>query len=141
MGYHEEIQTALAVLLEDALPGVPILNGLTASVDEVARFPKCVLIVRESISYDPHEPINPDPTETQQPEMWTWSIGVKGGAGASTAANAGAEVDKLLEAVRTALGAQRLSNKCGPLHLELEDYRDESGRGVVYTQTWVHERF
>jgi hypothetical protein len=140
MGFHSDVQTGLALLLENALQ-VPVLNGLTVSTEDVNRLATVVLVVRESIQFDPHEPIMPNPTETQQPEKWYWTLDVKGGGGTKTAANAGAEVDLLLEAVRTALAANRPTQDCGPLHLESEEYVGNSGSGVIYRQTWWHERF
>lgn len=141
MGFHQDVQTGLALKLETAMPTVPILNGLVTTEDEINRHAVCVLVVREVIEYDPHETINPTPTETQQPEEWRWSLEVKGGGGAELASKAGAEVDFLLEKIRTALAAQRLTTDCGPLNMVTEEYVGQSGRGVVYRQTWTHERF
>jgi hypothetical protein len=142
MGYHEDVQNALAQALVAGLPSVvPVLNGLSITQEQAERYASFVLIVREAIEFDPHEPVNPNPTTTQQPERWTWSLDVKGGGGSALAADAGAQVDLLLETIRTTLGAQRLTSDCGPLHLETEDYVGDSGTGVVYRQVWWHERF
>ena len=142
MGYHANIQNALVALLAGGLSeNTPIINGLVTTAEQAERYPSFVLVVREAIDLDPHEPINPNPTSSQQPERWTWSLDVKGGGGSALAADAGAEVDLLLETIRTTLGAQNLTTDCGPLHLESEDFVGQSGTGVVYRQTWWHERF
>ena len=143
MGYHSDVQTALALLLETRFSNgqIPILNGLAVTEVEAERYAAFILIVREGIDFDPHEPINPNITSSQQPERWTWTLDVKGGGGAARAADAGSQVDLLLESVRTTLGATKLTSDCGPLHLESEDYVGNSGTGVVYRQTWWHERY
>ena len=142
MGYHSDVQTVLAQKLEAEFGrDVPVLNGLATTEAQSNNYAKFILIVREDIDFDPHEPINPNPTSSQQPERWTWLIDVKGGGGAQRAAEAGAEVDLFLEIVRDTLGAEKLTTDCGPLHLESEIYVGNSGAGVVYRQTWWHERF
>jgi hypothetical protein len=118
-----------------------VLNGLAISEADAERFDAFVLVVRESIDFDPHLPVNPNETDSQQPERWTWSLDVKGGGGGQRLSDRGSEVDLLLEAIRIGIGAQRPTTDCGPLHLESEEYVGESGSGVVYRQTWYHERF
>lgn len=141
MGYHATVQAELVALLDAGVPrGVPVLNGLAVSETEAERLAQFVFVVRDGIEFDPHQEINPDVNSTQQPEQWTWTIDVKGGAGAARLSERGAEVDLLLESVRTAIGARKMTD-CGPLHLVSEDYAGTSGAGVVYRQTWTHERF
>jgi len=141
MGYHATVQAELVALIVAGVPSsVPVLNGLAVSETEAERMAQFVFLVRDSIDFDPHQEINPDVNSTQQPEQWTWTIDVKGGGGAAGQTGRGAEVDLLLEAVRTGIGAQKMTD-CGPLHLVSEDYVGTSGSGVVYRQTWTHERF
>lgn len=140
MGYHANVQNALVAALEVAVPGVAVLNGLSLTVAQGNRLAQWVSVHREGIDFEPHLPIMPADDDDQQPEAWTWFIDVKGGGGTYDKPGAGAEVDLLLEAVRTGLGAQSMTADCGPLHLVSEDYEGESGTGVVYRQTWTHER-
>ena len=141
MGYHADIESELITLLEAGLPRtVPVLNGLAVDEAQADRLPQFVFLVRDSIDLDPHQEIRPDVDSTQQPERWTWSIDVKGGAGGARLTDRGREVDVMLEAVRTSIGARQMTD-CGPLHLVAEEYVGASGTGVVYRQTWTHERF
>jgi hypothetical protein len=141
MGYHADVQAAIVALLEAALPeGVPVLNGLVE--DEAARHSlnAFVLIGRDSIRMESHAEINPSTTADTQLEEWEWNLIVKGGGGAATEPDKGAEVDLILETIRTALNAQRPTTDCGPLSILSEEYYDVIGGGVAYLQRWRHSR-
>jgi len=141
MGYHADVQAQLVSLIEAAVPtGVSVVQGLAMSEAETIRNAAFVAIVRDSIEVEPHAEINPSTSTSDQMERWRWLLYVKGGGGAANNPAKGAEVDLILEAVRTALNAQKLTAACGPLHLESEEYEGNSGTGVVYIQTWVHGR-
>ena len=141
MGYHATIQAALVTLLKAALPATcPVLNALAAEEAELQRFDYFVGVIRERIDLDPHAEINPDTAAHTQLEEWEWSLFVAGGAGEIDGAGKGAEVDLLLETIRTALNARRLTTDCGPMSLISEEYMEPHGNGVVYLQRWRHSR-
>jgi hypothetical protein len=141
MGYHEDIQAAIVVLLEAALPSAcPVINVLAMEEAELQRYSSFVGIMRERIDFEAHKEINPSTTADTQLEEWEWSLYVCGGAGRATQAGKGAEVDLLMETVRTALNAQRPDSTCGPMSITGEEYYRDHGNGVVYQQTWRHSR-
>jgi len=141
MGYHADVYTGLAELLAGGLPAkFPVLNVLTASEAELSNFSKGVCIVRESIDYEPHPSINPDVDTADQGEMWAWTLYITGGGGRARPAGSGAEVDRYLEQIRTALNAQRPTTDCGPMHLASEEFEGREGATVTYTQRWIHRR-
>lgn len=141
MGFHSDVYSGLVTLLEGAMPSrVPVLNALQVSDAEYEQTPAFVAVVRESIEYEPHPEINPNTSTVDQGAEWTWSLYVKGGAGNSRAHDRGAEVDLILEAVQTALNAQRPTSDCGPLHIISEDIEGMAGTSVVYVQRWRHRR-
>lgn len=141
MGYHADVYTGIADLLIDALPAtMPVFNALTVNEAELDRHATSVVILREGISYDRHPEVAPQTALADQPETWTWALYVTGGGGMARPADAGAEVDLYLEAIRTALNAQRPTTDCGPLHLESEDYEGRDGATVMYVQRWTHMR-
>ena len=141
MGYHETTQSALVTLLDAALESnVPVLNGLAVTDAQVERYASAVMIVRESIDVDLHPEVNPSTSVADQPELWLWALYVKGGGGSARPSGKGAQVDLILESVRTALNAQRLTTDCGPLHLVSEEYEGPLGTGVLYVQRWRHTR-
>ena len=141
MGYHASVYSGLVTLLEAALPDrVPVLNALSMSDTDFERTAAFVAVVREAIEYEPHPEINPATATLDQGAEWTWTLYIKGGAGAARPHDKGAEVDLLLEAVQTALNAQRPTTDCGPLHLVSEDFEQLAGTQVVYAQRWRHRR-
>ena len=141
MGFHADVFSGLVTLLEAALPDrVPVFNALTTTEIEYNRTPSYVAVVRESIDYEPHPEINPATATLDQGAEWTWALYIVGGAGNARPADKGAEVDLLLEAVQTALNAQRPTTDCGPLHLTSEDLEELAGTQVVYVQRWRHRR-
>lgn len=141
MGYHKTVQDALEALLAAALPSTtPVVRGLSFADKDALNYASFVGVVREMIVYEPHPEINPDEEVEDQPEWWYWVLQVKGGAGEPTLGGRGAQVDELLETIKTALNAQRLTSDCGPMQLEEEVFDDEHGTGVIYTQRWRHGR-
>lgn len=142
MGFHADVYSGLVTLLEAALPDrVPVLNGLTTTDNDLERHASWVVVIRESIDYEPHPEINPATATLDQGAEWSWSIYIAGGGGNARPADKGAEVDLLLEAVQTALNAQRpVAADCGPLHLVSEDLEEMAGTQVVYVQRWRHRR-
>ena len=140
MGFHAEVYDALERLIEAAVPGVSVLNELSVDEAYAEGFAKFVLILREGINYVPHPEINPATAVQDQMEQWSWLLLVKGGGGRANQAGKGIEVDKMLESIRTALNAQRLTTDCGPLQLQSEDYEGADSNGVVYGQRWSHFR-
>ena len=141
MGYHADVYKGLADLIIAAVPSsTPVFNALAVSEREFVNYASSVCILRESISYEPHPEISPRTAVENQAETWGWTLYVTGGGGASRPAGAGAEVDKFLEIIRTALNAQRPTADCGPLHLVSEDLEDSNGTLVTYAQRWTHRR-
>lgn len=141
MGYHAEVYDALATLIESATPtGTAVTSALDVTEAQLERFASAVVIVRESISLDPHPEINPSTSVEAQPEVWSWVLYVVGGGGGSRPHSRATHVDTMLETLRTALNAQRLTSDCGPLHLVSEDYEGRHGNGVMYAQRWTHAR-
>lgn len=142
MGYHATVQAAIVTLLEAALPsGTPVLNGLAEADAEAHNFASFVLIARESITMEPHAEINPSTSADTQLEEWEWNLIVRGGGGASDEPGKGAQVDLILEKIRTALNAQRPTSDCGPLSILSEEYFEIEGQeGVTYLQRWRHSR-
>lgn len=119
---------------------MPVLNGLADAELDEHRFSELVMIGRDSIRFEPHEEINPLVTADTQLEEWEWNLFIKGGGGGLDQAAKGAEVDELLETIRTALNAQRPTAQCGPMSILSEEYYEEHGAGVVYLQRWRHSR-
>ena len=141
MGYHADVYKGLADLLIAALPSdMPTLNALTIDELEFDRHARSVFILRESIEYEPHPEINPRTAVENQGETWEWTLYISGGAGTVRPADSGAEIDLYLEMIKTALNAQRITDDCGPLHLESEDFEGRDGTKVTYTQRWTHRR-
>jgi len=141
MGYHADVYKGLADLIIAAVPSsTPVFSALAVSEREFVNYASSVCILRESISYEPHPEISPRTAVADQVETWNWTLYVTGGAGASRPSSAGAEVDKFLEIIRTALNAQRPTTDCGPLHLVSEDLEDSNGTLVTYAQRWTHRR-
>lgn len=141
MGYHATVQAALYALLEAALPNdTPVINGLAADDIKAERYASCVVVVRESIEFEPVLEINPTEGAGTQVEEWSWALFVKGGGGKARGSGRAAEVDFTLETIRDALNAQRLTTECGPLSLEAEEYLEPVGTGVLYAQRWRHSR-
>lgn len=140
MGYHFDVQKALTDLLQEALPNIPILNGLAIEEAEASRLARAVFIVREALEMDPHIEINPNTAVQDQLERWTWILYVTGGGGSARAADRGAQVDETLEKIRTALNSQRLTADCGPLSIVSETFLGVHGTGVLYAQRWTHIR-
>jgi hypothetical protein len=141
MGYHKTVQDALETLLTNALgTTIPVLRGLGLMDKDALTYPAFVAVTRERILFDPHPEINPNTAVQDQPETWYWVLQVKGGGGEPTLGARGAQVDEILETIRTALNAQRLTSDCGPLQLEEEVFDDEHGTGVIYIQRWRHNR-
>ena len=141
MGYHADVYKGLADLIIAAVPSTtPVFNALAVTELELDRHASSVCILRESIDYEPHPEIAPRTAVEDQVETWGWTLYVSGGGGASRPAGAGAEVDKFLEIIKTALNAQRPTTDCGPLHLVSEDLEDSNGTLVTYAQRWTHRR-
>jgi len=141
MGYHVDVYNGLANLIIAAVPSsTPVFNALAVSEREFVNYASSVCILRESIGYEPHPEISPRTAVADQVETWNWTLYVTGGAGAARPAGAGAEVDKILEIIRTALNAQRPTSDCGPMHLVSEDLEDSNGTLVTYAQRWTHRR-
>lgn len=141
MGFHANVFSGLVTLLEAALPDrVPVLNALSMQEQDYERYATCVVVLRESVDYEPHPEINPATATLDQGAEWVWAIYVKGGGGNARPADKGAEVDLLLEAVQTALNAQRPTTDCGPLHLVSEELEEQTGTQVAYVQRWRHRR-
>ena len=146
MGYHADVYKGFADLVIAALPTgasgnpMPTINALTASEATLNQFARGVVILRESIDYEPHPEINPRTAVEDQVETWTWALYVTGGGGKPRPADRGAEVDLYLELIKTALNAQRPTADCGPLHLVNEDFEGREGATVTYTQRWTHRR-
>ena len=142
MGFHADVQNGIVALLEAALPDrIPVLNAIAVSEREMSQYATFVALLRESIDYEPHPEINPATGTLDQGAEWQWAIYIKGGAGNSRPSDKGADVDLLLEAVQTALNAQRPTTPdCGPLHLVSEDFEEMAGTSVAYVQRWRHRR-
>ncbi len=141
MGYHADVYKGLADLVITALPSdMPTLNVLTTDEVDFDRHARSVLILRESISYEPHPEINPRTAVEDQAETWEWTLYVTGGGGTSQSSDGGAEIDLYLEMIKTALNAQRPTSDCGPMHLTSEDFEGRDGTKVTYTQRWTHRR-
>ena len=141
MGYRATIQAALVTLLEASLPSTcEVVNGLAIDDAEAVHLAHFVAVVRERIDFDPHAEINPNTAVKTQEQTWSWVLFVKGGGGAMDGAARGAEVDSTLEAIETALNAQRLDATCGPLTITADEYIKPHGTGVMYAQRWQHSR-
>ena len=141
MGYHAEVFEGIAKLLRAALPSsTPVLDALTTEELQVERYASSVVILRESIDYEPHPEINPSTSVKDQGEEWTWSLYVTGGGGGARPADRGQYVDDMLEAIRTALNARRPTTDCGPMHMIEESFETKIGAGVMYVQRWRHRR-
>jgi hypothetical protein len=141
MGYHADVYKGFADLIIEAVPSdMPTLNMLTASETEFDRHARSVLILRESIDYEPHPEINPRTAVEDQAETWEWVLYITGGGGTARSTDGGAEVDLYLEMIKTALNAQRPTSDCGPMHLTSEDFEGRDGAKVTYTQRWTHRR-
>lgn len=141
MGYHADVYKGLADLIIGAVPSdMPTLNMLTSSEVEFDRHARSVLILRESIDYEPHPEINPRTAVEDQAETWEWVLYITGGGGTARSTDGGAEVDLYLEMIKTALNAQRPTSDCGPMHLTSEDFEGRDGAKVTYTQRWTHRR-
>lgn len=141
MGYHADVYDGIESLLVTALPSsIPVFNALTVSEVELERFAECVCILRESVDYERHPEVNPSTSVKDQGETWSWALYVRGGGGASRSGDRGAAVDTTLEAIQTALNAQRPTTDCGPLHLVSEDFQDRDDTTVTYVQRWTHLR-
>lgn len=141
MGYHADIYNALASLIDAAMPNpTTVTSALDMTEAKLEKFSRGVIIVRESITLDPHPEVNPSTSVEAQPEQWTWALYVIGGGGGSRPHDRATHVDALLETLRTALNAQRLTADCGPLHLVSEDYEGQHNNGVMYAQRWTHSR-
>ena len=141
MGYHADVYKGLADLIIAALPSdMPTFNALAVEEQELDRHARSVVILRESIDYEPHPEIAPRTAVADQAEVWSWTLYVSGGGGQARPAGRGAEVDLYLEQIKDALNAQRPTTDCGPLHLEAEDIEGRSGATVTYSQRWTHRR-
>ena len=141
MGYHATIQAALVTLLEAALPSTcEVINGLTIDDAKAQSLAHFVAIIRESIDHELHEEINPSTAVKTQMQTWSWVLYVKGGGGGSDGSARAASVDVTLETIETALNAQRLTAKCGPLNLLSETFIEPHGAGVMYAMRWQHTR-
>ena len=141
MGYHADVYDGIADLLIAALPkAMPVFDALTVDEQQLDRHAQSVVILRESLDYEPNPLINPDTDVEQQWETWTWALYITGGGGRSRPAGSGAEVDLYLEKIRTALNAQRPTTECGPLHLVSEEYEGRDTARVTYVQRWTHRR-
>lgn len=141
MGYHATVQAAIVSLLEAALGStIPVLNGLVEADEDQHRINAFVLIARDSIRFEPHAEINPSTSADTQLEEWEWNLIVKGGGGASDEPSKAAQVDLIMETIRTALNAQRPTADCGPMSILSEEFFGESGEGVTYLQRWRHSR-
>lgn len=141
MGYHATVQDALVTLLEAATPeGCDVINLIAVDEVDLQRLSCFVAVIRERIEMEYHEEINPSTSYDTQLEEWEWGLYVAGGGGAYNEAGKGAEVDLILEAIRTALNAQKLTTECGPLSILSEEYEGPHGTGVVYLQRWRHSR-
>jgi hypothetical protein len=141
MGFHADVQNGIVALLEAALPDrIPVFNLLAVTEREFERTASSVSVMRETIDYEPHPEINPETATLDQGADWTWVLYIVGGAGKARHAAKGADVDLVLEAVQTALNAQRPTTDCGPLHLVSEDFEEQAGTSVAYVQRWRHRR-
>lgn len=141
MSYHADVYEGIAALLGATLPdSIPVFNALTVSEQELDRHASSVTILRESLDYEPHPEINPDTEVEDQAETWEWALYVTGGGGRSRPADSGAEVDRILEKIKTALNAQRPTTDCGPMHLVSEEYEGRDETRVTYAQRWTHRR-
>ena len=141
MGYHAKVYDGIADLLIAALPkSMPVFNALTVSEQQLDRHASSVVILRESVDYDPNPKINPSTETETQWETWEWALYITGGGGRSRPADSGGEVDLYLEKIRTALNAQRPTDDCGPMHLVSEDYEGRDNARVTYVQRWTHRR-
>ncbi len=139
MGYHATVQAAIKALIVAAVD-VPVLEGAEADEPKTDRMASFVYLLRESIEYEPHVEINPDTSSSSQYEQWQWALYVVGGGGGSRVKDRAATVDTLLETIKTALNAQKLTSNCGPLHLVSEEYEGRHNSGVMYVQRWNHDR-
>ena len=141
MGFHADVQSGIIALLEAALPSkIPVFDLLAVTERELIRTTSSVSLMRETIDYEPHPEINPDTSVLDQGAEWTWVLYVVGGAGNARPTDKGADVDLILEAVQTALNAQRPASDCGPMHLISEDFEEMAGTSVAYVQRWRHRR-
>lgn len=141
MGYHANVFDGIVTLLRAALSStIPVVDALTVDEAQLERWAQSVVILRESIDYEPHPEINPSTSTLDQGEEWSWALYVTSGGGGARLADRGQYVDSLLETVRTALNAQRPTTDCGPLHMTEESYIDSTGTGVMYVQRWRHRR-
>ena len=141
MGFHADVQNGIIALLETALPDrIPVFRILSSEEMANDRTASHVQVLRESIDYEPHPEINPATATLDQGAEWTWALYIKGGAGNARPDDKGADVDLVLEAVQTALNAQRPTAECGPMHLISEDFEELAGTSVAYVQRWRHRR-
>jgi len=135
MGYHKDVKDAVKALVAEAVT-VPVVDYLTVDEAKAQRLGTFVAVHRKEIDYQATEYIGGGP----QYERWTWDLLVVGGAGSANPSNAADVVDDLLEALRTELAMTRPTADCGPLNLVTEAYEDVQGFGVMYRQSWTHDR-
>ena len=135
MGYHKDVKDGLKALIGASVE-VPVVDYLTVDEAKANRLGTFVAVHRREIDYQPTEILGGG----AQYERWSWELLVVGGAGSSTPSNAADKVDELLEALRTGLAMERPASSCGPLNLVIEVFEDVEGFGVMYRQTWNHDR-
>lgn len=141
MGFHANVFNGIVSLLRGALPqSVPVLDGLSVDEAQLERYASSVVMLRESIDYEPHPEINPNTSTLDQGAEWSWALYVTTGGGGARSADRGQYVDDLLETIQTALNARRPTTDCGPLHLVSEDFEGKNGSSVMYVQRWRHRR-
>lgn len=142
MGYHADVYQGIVELLHGSLPSsVPVLNAIATTETEAERYAASVIILRESIDYEPHPELTPSTSVLDQGEEWSWALYITGGGGGARPADRGEQVDVMLEKVRTALNARRPTSDCGPMHLVDELYDAHVGNSSVrYVQHWRHRR-
>jgi len=141
MSYHAEVYEGIVKLLRAAVPSsIPVLDALSVDEVQMERYASSIVMLRESIDYEPHPEINPHTATLDQGEEWSWALYITGGGGAPRPASRGQLVDELLETVRETLNARRPTTDCGPLHMVDETYEGKMGSGVMYVQRWRHRR-
>ena len=136
MGFHSDVYDGIKTLV-DAAVSVPILQHIDDINDQIERYAAFVVIVRQGIEWEPSPVIGqPGP----QYETWTWDFYVRGGGGAARAGGKATHVDTLLESLRTGITQQKPDSTCGRLQIVSEIYDSHHGTGVIYKQTWTHDR-
>lgn len=141
MNNRRKLRDALVALIKGAVPSeVSVIPVMKTDEGDNIKESRAILVARISIDPDPFEQANP-PVGCSQRELYTWELRFIGGGGGRTPRARLDALDDLLDAVQTALAAQRLtgSTRVGPLEMLPENEGEEHPSGVSVVQRWRNE--